>query len=114
MSATDINSKEGELFAAKRALINTMFPGKINDIKFVKLFRQYRNFDFHDRTLIGNLFTIDIGVGFSGTGSKSGSMIIVDTFLDKFTYKRAKNLLRETDKYMNWLSRQEQQEIKVY
>ncbi len=118
MTTDEKNLKEGAKFNKRRSLINRTFPAKINELKFVKLFsprdRGYTRFDFHDRILLANLYTIDIGVGFGRTGRKSNSMIIVDTILDKFTYKRTKNIRKEMDKYMQWLNNEEQKEIKVY
>ena len=115
MTPAEKNDREGAVFKKRRSLIDRTFPAKINEMKFVKLFsRRYTRFDFHDRILLANLFTIDIGVGFGGTGHKSNSMIIVDTILDKFTYKRTKNITEEIDRYMQWLNNEEQQEIKVY
>jgi hypothetical protein len=115
MTPDEKNVKEGAMFNERRSLINKTFPAKINELKFVKLFsRRYTRFDFHDRILIANLYTIDIGVGFGGTGHNSNSMIIVDTILDKFTYKRTKNITKEIDRYMQWLNNEEQKEIKVY
>ncbi len=73
------------------------------------------SYDFHDRVVLSNFFSIDSGQGFNLIPhKKSNSQVIVETIFDKYTYKRIKNLMKMHNEYVEKLERLETVKFKMF